>query len=90
VVAGTALLELDESVLETLELDGLVVQRIHLHGPPPYYAAKLGDQEYRYEKSFPIKGHGASLPRFLRQQIEAGNTPLIVERTDRFYVYLTV
>ena len=82
------MLELDEANLETLELDGLEVPRIHLYGPPPYYAAQLGDQEYRYAKSFPIKGHGASLPQFLREQIGEGKKPLLIERTDRFYVYL--
>jgi hypothetical protein len=83
-------LELDESLLEPLPLDGMEVPRIHVYGPPPYTQAMLGEQEYRYERSFPVKGHGAKLPSFIRQQMEAGKTPLIIERENRFYIYLNV
>jgi hypothetical protein len=81
-------LELDESLIETLPLDGLEVPRIHVYGPPPFSQALLGQQQYNYERSFPVKGHGAKLPAFLREQMNAGKTPLILEREDRFYVYL--
>ena len=84
------MLELDETQLDTLALDGMEVPRIRLHGPPPYTEAMLGDTEYRYEKSFPVKGHGAELPNFIREQMAAGKTPLILERETRFYVYLDV
>lgn len=83
-----ALLELDEAELEPLPLDGMDVPRIRVGGPPPYWAVRLGGQEYRYERSFPVKGHGASLPDFLREHMAAGRKPLLVERLDRFYVYL--
>jgi hypothetical protein len=83
-------LELDETQLDTLPLDGLEVPRIRLYGPPPYSEAKLGETAYRYEKSFPVKGHGAKLPNFIREQMAAGKTPLILERDTRFYVYLNV
>ena len=83
------MLELDESLLEPLALDGMEVPRIRLHGPPPYTQARLGEREYRYERSFPVKGHGAKLPDFIREQLEAGKTPLVLERESRFYVYLT-
>ena len=36
---------------------------------------KFGGQEYHYERSFPVKGHGASLPNFLREQLAAGKKP---------------
>jgi hypothetical protein len=83
-------LELDEMQLDVLPLDGMEVPRIRLHGPPPYSEAKLGETQYRYERSFPIKGHGAKLPNFIREQMAAGKTPLILERDTRFYVYLNV
>jgi hypothetical protein len=83
-------LELDELELEPLPLDGLEVPRIHFHGPPPFTQAKLGDREYQYERSFPVKGHGANLPNFIREQMAAGKTPLILERENRFYIYLDV
>ena len=84
------MLELDEALLEPLPLDGVEVSRIRLYGPPPYTQAKLGEQEYRYERSFPVKGHGAKLPNFIREQMAAGKTALILERDTRFYVYLNV
>jgi hypothetical protein len=83
-------LELDESLLEPLPLDGMEVPRIRVHGPPPFTQAKLGEQEYRYERSFPVKGHGAKLPDFIREQLAAGKKPLVLERELRFYVYLDV
>jgi hypothetical protein len=36
-----------------------------------------------------VKGHGANLPDFLRDRMAAGKKPLLIERTDRFYVYLS-
>jgi hypothetical protein len=82
-------LELDESLLDMLPLDGLEVPRIHLYGPPPFTQATLGEKQYSYERSFPVRGHGAKLPAFLREQIASGKTPLILEREERFYVYLS-
>lgn len=84
------MLILDESTLEPLPLDGLEVPCIRLFGPPPYTEAKLGKQEYRYERSYPVQGHSANLPNFIREQIAAGKSPLLIEREDRFYVYLNV
>ena len=84
------MLELDETLLETLPLDGMEVPRIHVYGPPPFTQAMLNGQEYHYERSFPVKGHGAKLPTFLREQMDAGKTPLILERENRFLVYLSV
>lgn len=84
------MLELDELELEPLPLDGMEVPRIRVHGPPPYTQAKLGEREYRYERSFPVKGHGAELPNFIREQLDAGKTPLVLERENRFYIYLSV
>jgi hypothetical protein len=83
-------LELDELELEPLPLDGMEVPRIRVYGPPPFSQARLGEQEYRYERSFPVKGHGANLPNFIREQTSAGKIPLVLEREDRFYIYLSV
>ena len=84
------MLELDDLDLEPLPLDGMEVPRIRVHGPPPFTQAKLGEQEYRYERSYPVKGHGANLPDFIREQMGAGKKPLVLERENRFYIYLSV
>jgi hypothetical protein len=85
-----AILELEDVDLEPLALDGLEVPRIYMHGgPPPYSELRFEGEDYLYARSFPIKGHGASLPNFLRERMAEGKKPLLVERTDRFYVYLS-
>ncbi len=83
-----AILELEDVDLEPLALDGMEVPRLHYHGSPPFTTLKFDGQEYQYERSFPVKGHGASLPNFLRERMAEGKKPLLVERADRFYVYL--
>jgi hypothetical protein len=84
--------EFDESQLEPLPIDGLEVPRIRLtlEEEPPFHKVKVGNQTYQYEKSYPIKGHGATLPRFVREQMGAGRKTLLIERPTRFLVYLDV
>ena len=84
------MLELDETELEPLALDGMEVPRIRVYGPPPFTEARLGSHDYRYERSFPVKGHGANLPNFIREQMAAGRIPLVLERENRFLIYLDV
>jgi hypothetical protein len=64
--------------------------RLTLGEDAPYFQVKVGDQAYQYEKSYPIKGHSATLPRFVREQMSAGRKPLVIERPTRFLVYLDV
>ena len=83
----------DETELDALQLDDdLEIPRIRLtmEQSPPYHEIKVGNQAYRYERSYPIKGHGATLPRFAREQLAAGKQTLVVERRDRFLVYVSV
>ncbi|HLF72692.1 MAG TPA: hypothetical protein VI759_11135 [Dehalococcoidia bacterium] len=82
----TVLLEED---LELFAEDGIVVPWIQLTEPePPEVELKVGEQAYRYACSYPIKGHSAVLPGYLREQMATGKQPLLIERPDRFYVYL--
>ncbi len=83
------MLELDDSLLDVLPLDGMMVPRIRMTTwGLPEVEIKVGDEEYTYQKSFPIKGHSATLPKRIAELLDAGKTPMIVERTDRFYLYL--
>lgn len=84
-----AILELQDVDLEPLALDGMEVPRIRLYGPPPFSTLLFGGAEYHYERSYPVKGYGANLPNFLRERLQEGKKPLLIERTDRFYVYLS-
>ena len=84
--------EFSEDQLEPLAVDGLEIPRIRLTlgEPTPYHQVKVGDQAYQYEKSYPIKGHSATLPRYVREQMAAGRKPLLIERSSRFLVYLNL
>jgi hypothetical protein len=83
-------IEFEEDLLEPLPIDGLLLPRIRLTlgEDVPYFQVKVGDQAYQYEKSYPIKGHSATLPKFAREALAAGRKPLIIERPTRFLVYL--
>jgi hypothetical protein len=83
------MMEFEDTELEELPLDGdLTVPRIRMttYGLPDI-EIMLGDQHYQYERSYPIKGHMATLPKAVREGLGAGKKPLIIERSDRFYLY---
>jgi hypothetical protein len=84
--------EFEEDQLEPLPLDGLDIPRIRLTlgEPTPYYQVKVGEQAYEYAKSYPIKGHSATLPKYIREQMSAGRKPLLIERPTRFLIYLDI
>jgi hypothetical protein len=83
-------IEFDEDQLELLPVDGMYLPRIRLTlgEDVPYFQVKVGGQAYQYEKSYPIKGHSATLPKWAREAMAAGRKPLIIERPTRFLVYL--
>ena len=82
--------EFEDALLEPFATDGVLVPLLRLTAEeePPDSQIKVGDQPYQYERSYPIKGHSAVMPGYLREQLAAGKKPLIVERPTRFYVYL--
>ena len=63
------MVEFEEDQLEPLPLDGMYLPRIRLTlgEDAPYFQVKVGEQAYQYEKSYPIKGHSATLPKFARE-----------------------
>lgn len=54
---------------------------------PPDADVMVGETAFVYDRSYPIKGHSAVLPRYLREQLGAGKKPLLIERPTRLYVY---
>ena len=80
---------LDDSLLEPFATDGLIVPLISLtlEPEPPAAQLMLGDAEYKYDRSYPIKGHSAVMPGYLREQLAAGKKPLLIERPERLYLY---
>jgi hypothetical protein len=75
--------------IDFFEIDGMMVPEIRLttSEDAPKVEIMVGEQAYRYDRSVPIKGHSAHLPKYLREQMAAGKSPLLIERPDRLYVY---
>jgi hypothetical protein len=84
--------EFETSDIDYFEIDGMMVPEIRMTmgETPPLVEVKVGEQAYRYDRSVPIKGHSAHLPKYLREQMAAGKQPLLIERPDRIYVYFDV
>ena len=83
-------MEIDYSDLGTLDLDGMWVPFIDLvdAGFLPTRLTVSGAQ-YDWESSILVKGHGAVLPGKVRALRASGKKPLIVERDDRYFVFVS-
>ncbi len=83
------MLEFDDRALETYREAGVSAPLLRLNRVDlPPVEIKVGEQEYRYDRSYPIKGHGAVMPGYLQECVEQGKQPLVIERIQRYYVYL--
>ena len=84
--------EFADTLLEPFDVDRLTVPLLRLTDDfdIPSVDIKVSGQEYRYDRSYPIKGYGAIMPKYLLEQVAAGKKPLLVERPERFYLYWAV
>ena len=83
--------EFDDVELEPFAADGLTLPLLRLNDIDlPSTIIKVSGQEYQYDRSYPFKGYGAVMPKYVAEQIAAGKKPLIVERLDRYYLYFAV
>ncbi len=82
-------MELSEPRIEVYSIEGVYVPVVKqtTERMPPKIEITVEGKTYHYDRSYPIKGHSALLPPYLRQQMAAGKDPLLIERPDRFYVY---
>ncbi len=84
------MLELDPGSLGTLDLQGAWVPYADLHFTDFLPTRiKLGAEEYAYSSSMIIFGHGAVLPQRIKDLRSAGKKPIVVERDDRYYVFVS-
>ena len=82
-------LEIDPSLIGTLELEGLDVSYVNLGNEPLAPGQlRLGGTEYAYHRSFPITGHSAVMPNAVRDLLSDEKQVLVAERSGRYYVYL--
>ena len=89
-MAETALLELNPADLGTLDLGGQWVTYVNLLDDSFLPTRiKIVNDEYAWDSSFLVKGHGATMPGKIRDLRGAGKKPVIVERGDRYYVFVS-
>jgi hypothetical protein len=83
-------LEIDPATLGTLELDGMWLPYIDMYDADFIPAQfRMVNEDYAFVSSILIKGHSATLPQQIRALRADGKKPVIVERNDRYYVYVT-
>ena len=83
-------MEISPSELGTLELDGMWVPYIDMYDAEFVPTRlNLSRDEYAFESSILARGHGAVLPPKLRELRAAGKKPLLVERGNRYYIFVT-
>ena len=82
-------LQIGPPLIGTLELEGFVVPYANL-GDQPFVHTRLrvGETEYAYDRSYPITGHSAVMPRAIADLLAEGRQVLVAERSERYYVYL--
>ncbi len=83
-------LEVDPSELGTLDIEADVwVSYLDMYDAPMVPTRlKLGEREFVWDSSVLVKGRGALMPGKIRELREAGKEPLVVERGDRYYIYV--
>lgn len=83
-------MEINPADLGTLELDRQWVPYIDL-ADAGFMPTRLtiANEEYAFDGSYLVLGHGAVLPGRVRELRSAGKKPVVVERKDRYYVFVT-
>lgn len=85
----TDALQIDPSLVGVLRLEGFDVPYTHLDSRESVHTNLLvGDTEYAYDRSFPMKGHSAVMPAAIAELQAEGRQVLVAERSERYYVYL--
>lgn len=83
-------MEINAAQLGTLELDGMWVPYVDLYDAGfVHRRVTLGRDEYGFESSMIVRGHGAVLPGRIRELKAEGKKSLIIEREDRYYLYVS-
>lgn len=78
----------DFTLLETGDVDVFVLNLNELDGPPPFYI-QVGERRFALQRdTYQVRGHGAELPAWLREEETAGRIVLLGERDDRFLTYI--
>ncbi len=89
--ADPTIVELDFSdfyILTSGDVDAFAVNWTEMDEPPPFYVTVAGRRFAFNGLTFLVKGHGAPLPTWVREEEAAGHLVLFVERDDRLLCYV--
>ena len=87
---GPAMIELNNIDAGEIDLDGTVIHVLNLSSAALMdVQLRLDGREYTYTSSVPLKGYGAVLPARVREALAEGRQALVVQRGERYYLYLT-
>ena len=82
-------LQLDPSRVGTLQLEQFEAAYVNLADERPVHTRlRVGELEYVYDRSYPVSGHSAVMPRDIAGLQADGRQVLVAERNERYYVYL--
>ncbi len=88
-MASTDALQIDATLVGVLQLEGFEVPYTHLVDEEFVHTnLRVGETEYTYDRSFPLKGHSAVMPAAIAELQAEGRQVLVAERGERYYVYL--
>lgn len=88
-MAEAPTLEVERSLVGTLELEGTDVPYLNLEDFPAIPTQlRVAGVDYSYVRSFPIQGHSAVLPRAIAEVREASKQPVIAERNERYILFV--
>jgi len=82
-------LDVDRSLIGQLDLGEFEVPYVQIDQEPLIHThLRVGDTEYTYQRSYPIKGHSAVMPGYVAELLQGERKVLVAERDERYYVYL--
>lgn len=74
-------------VLTAEDIDAFAVNWNEEPSPPPYYVDVDGKRFAYTGLTFLVRGYGAELPRWVKEEEAAGHLVLFVEREERLLAY---
>ncbi len=73
-----------------IDIEGIVLPLLNLnHAEQVEVNLRFRGRDYAFTSSVPSIGYGAILPGRVRQALEEGRRALLVDRGERYYLYLT-
>ena len=78
----------DMTVLSEDGLDVFILNLDEYEDVPPYYLDIAGRRFAYSSTTFPVKGQGAHMPRFVRETEAEGKFVIMVERKERYLAYV--